>query len=45
MKRAINILILALCGAYSPSLDRRVRISDIWLTPQYAGALIRRDHV
>ena len=35
MKRAIKILWRALLGVHSPSLRRRVKISDIWNTPNY----------
>ena len=35
MKRALIIIFRALMGVYSPSLGRRVRISDIWETPAY----------
>ena len=35
VKRAIRILLKV--GCMSPSLRRRVRISDIWRTPWYGG--------
>lgn len=38
MRRALNIFMLAVLGVHSPSLMRRVRISDIWKTPHYLGA-------
>jgi hypothetical protein len=41
MKRAIRIMRAAMLGkvlgVVSPSLGRRVRISDIWRTPWYYG--------
>lgn len=41
MKRAIRILRMAtlgrVLGIVSPSLRRRVKISDIWRTPWYGG--------
>ena len=37
IKRAMNIALLGLLRIYSPSLMRRVRISDIWKTPRYLG--------
>ena len=37
IKRAVNIALLGLLRIYSPSLMRRVRISDIWETPRYLG--------
>lgn len=36
-KRAVSIIIKAIMGIHSPSLHRRVRISDIWKTPGYMG--------
>lgn len=33
MKRALIVLVQALMGIHSPSLGRRVRISDIWNCP------------
>lgn len=35
MKRALIIIVRALTGVHSPSLRRRVRISDIWKSPGY----------
>ena len=35
MKRALIILFRAFVGVYSPSMLRRVKISDIWKTPEY----------
>lgn len=35
MKRTLKILLRALLGIHSPSLRRRVKISDIWKTPYY----------
>ena len=35
MKRIIIIFIRAITGTHSPSLGRRVRISDIWKTRNY----------
>lgn len=35
MKRALIIFLRAVMGVHSPSLRRRVRISDIWRTPGY----------
>lgn len=37
MKRALLIIFKAIMGVVSPSLGRRVRISDIWKTPNYMG--------
>lgn len=37
VKRTVNILILGILGVYSPSLERRVRVSDIWKTKHYLG--------
>lgn len=44
MRRAMNIFMLAVLGIYSPSLNRYVRISDIWKTPQYLGAGVIGTH-
>ena len=35
VRRALIIFIRALTGVHSPSLRRRVRISDIWKSPGY----------
>ena len=35
MKRALLIIARAVLGVYSPSLGRRVRISDIWASRGY----------
>lgn len=37
MKRALLIIFKSVMGIASPSLRRRVRISDIWKTPNYMG--------
>lgn len=37
IKRAMNIAWMGLLRIYSPSLMRRVKISDIWKTPNYLG--------
>lgn len=36
-KRALIIFTKAKLGIYSPSLKRRIKISDIWKTPNYLG--------
>lgn len=36
-KRALVIFTRATLGIHSPSLKRRVKISDIWKTPNYLG--------
>lgn len=35
MRRAIKILFLAIHGVWSPSMRRRVKVSDIWKSPGY----------
>lgn len=35
MKRIFKILWRALLGVHSPSLRRRVKVSDIWKEPNY----------
>ena len=35
MRRALLIFFRALLGYPSPSMGRRVRISDIWQSPEY----------
>lgn len=37
IKRALIIFKKAKLSIYSPSLKRRVKISDIWKTPDYLG--------
>lgn len=37
IKRGIRIFFKGLFRVYSPMLNRRVRISDIWDTPYYWG--------
>lgn len=35
MRRAIKIIFQAICGVQSPSMRRRVKVSDIWKSPGY----------
>lgn len=35
LKRALRIIARAALGVYSPTLRRRVRISDIWRSPEW----------
>ena len=37
VKRAVNIFLRGILGLYSPSLERRIRVSDIWKTKNYLG--------
>lgn len=37
VKRAVCICLCGILGVYSPSLRRRVRVSDIWKTKNYLG--------
>lgn len=37
VKRAVNIFLCGILGVYSPSLGRRIRVSDIWKTKNYLG--------
>lgn len=37
MKRALRIFVLAIMGVHSPSLRRKVKISDIWKMKEYLG--------
>lgn len=37
IKRSARIVFKAIFGVHSPTLKRRVRISDIWDTPYYWG--------
>lgn len=37
IKRALIIFTKAMLGIPSPSLERKVKISDIWKTPNYSG--------
>ena len=38
VKRAVNIFLHGILGINSPSMGRRVRVSDIWKTKNYLGA-------
>lgn len=42
MRRAMLILFRVAIGAHSPSLGRRVRISDIWKEPNYERSWPKR---
>ena len=44
MKRAIVIFIRAIFGVHSPSLGRRIRVSDIWKAPYYEAVCLPRQH-
>ena len=37
MKRAVRIFFKAIMGVHSPSLRRKIKISDIWKTKEYLG--------
>ena len=43
LKRAAKIILRSVMGVYSPSLCRKVKISDIWETPGYEREVSRND--
>lgn len=42
VRRFFLILFRALVGVHSPSLKRKVKISDIWKTPNYVAKVRKR---
>ena len=35
LKRALRIIVCAVLGTHSPTLRRRIRVSDIWKHPNW----------